>query len=137
MDEIPVIDSHLLKAARRRLGWSQVELAQKAGVSQSIISRLEAEKPPFDCKVSNLIALATSLMVPVADLLCYKTNPQERILSEALEPTFAAIVSMVAKRDYLDQHQAALILEGYLTSLLYRDDNELSFADPNVDIYDD
>ncbi len=52
---------------RLRKGWSQKELAQRMGTSQSYIARLETGG--IDPQVGTLCRLATVLEVPRADLL--------------------------------------------------------------------
>ena len=59
---------HMLKALRERKGLTQVELAEKAGVTQSYLARLEAgerENPSLDV----LKRLAEALGVPLSKLL--------------------------------------------------------------------
>ena len=55
-----------IRTARRRIPWSQHELARRCGVSQSSISRLEAGKAPT-VRVARLarilIALEASLVI--------------------------------------------------------------------------
>lgn len=62
-----------LKAARDRQGWSQAELAEKAGFQPSAISRFEtgAAKPSFE----NLRRLAGALRVSTDYLLGLVDNP--------------------------------------------------------------
>ena len=136
MSQFPIIDGAMLRASRKRMGWSQVELSTRAGVSQSIISRLEAEQEPYDCKLSNLLAISKALMVPIDSLIRPEVRPENTLDSFDLEPTFAGFVQLTSERDYADQQQAAFILEGYLMSLLFRETNELQFADPNIDLHD-
>ena len=134
MSHVPLIDGAMLKASRKRLGWSQSVVASRSGVSQSIISRLEAEQPPYDLKVSNLLAIAKTLMVPLDSLVRSEVHPGHVLPSYDLEPTLAGVVSLVAEASYTDQQRAAFILEGYLTSLMYRDDDDEQFSDPNVSV---
>lgn len=62
-----------LKAARERQGWSQAELAERAGFQPSAISRFEtdAAKPSFE----NLRRLAAALKVSTDYLLGLADDP--------------------------------------------------------------
>lgn len=131
MDEVPLINGGMIRSARKRMGWSQAELAAKSGVSQSIISRLEREEAPYDCMLSNLLSLASTLMLPVSSLLHQEDD--QNITTYNLEPTLAGVIHVLSQMKYFNQHQAALILDGYLTSLIYTDDDELKFSDVNVE----
>ena len=133
--EEPLVNGEIIKASRRRMGWSQSELAAKSGVSQSIISRLEAERTPHDCMLSTIIAIASTLMLPLSSLI-YETNPAESQDADfpELEPTLLAVVKVLATLKHRQQHQAALILDGFMTALLYDDEDDLRFTDLNVHI---
>lgn len=64
----PTSIGHRVRKLREQRGWSQVQLAYKAGTVPNVISRLETgavEEP----SLSTLRALATALGVDVADLL--------------------------------------------------------------------
>ena len=56
-----------IKAARKKRGWSQEELAQKAGLSRTYLARLETARQ--DPTLSTLEKLAKALRVNVAKLL--------------------------------------------------------------------
>ena len=50
------ISGEQLRTERHRLGWTQAELAERAGVSQAVVSRWERESPPRR-RIENLRAL--------------------------------------------------------------------------------
>ena len=56
-----------IKAERRKRGWSQEELADKAGLSRTYLARLETARQ--DPTLSTLEKLAKALRVTVAKLL--------------------------------------------------------------------
>lgn len=56
-----------IKEAREKLGMSQETLAQKAGVSRTMISKLETNQK-VDCKVSTLISISDALDCRVGDI---------------------------------------------------------------------
>jgi transcriptional regulator with XRE-family HTH domain len=51
----PILTPDLVRAARGLVGWSQIELATKAGVTVRTISRLESSTEPASSKVSTLL----------------------------------------------------------------------------------
>lgn len=56
-----------IKEARRARGWSQAELAKRAGISQQAVQRYESgEREP---RVSSVIAMASALGVTLSYLL--------------------------------------------------------------------
>lgn len=143
MNQGPLVDGEMIRVTRKRLGWSQAELAKKCGVTQSTISRLEGGRAPYNCELQAVVSLATALMVPISSLVPLgqpEAGEAEAVQDDRpgcpcdnLEPTFAGVVKVMATQSYLNQHQAALILDGYLASLLYNDPDELKFSDVNVD----
>lgn len=56
-----------IKEAREKLGMSQETLAQRAGVSRTMISKLETNQK-VDCKVSTLISISDALDCRVGDI---------------------------------------------------------------------
>lgn len=56
-----------LKELRRERGLTQLELAEKAGLSRGIITRLESDKD-FETTTGSLLKLARALEVPVDEL---------------------------------------------------------------------
>lgn len=57
-----------IKTARELRGLKQNELAKRAGVPQSIISRLETD-PQAGCNIKSLVKLARALDMPLFSLL--------------------------------------------------------------------
>lgn len=58
----------IVRARRKQLGWTQNELAEKAGVAQPLISRLESGRGG-NITIDNLRSLALALGCSVIDLL--------------------------------------------------------------------
>lgn len=56
-----------VKEYREQQGLTQQELSEKAGVSRTMVSKLETNQK-VDCKVSTLIAIANALERPVGDI---------------------------------------------------------------------
>lgn len=56
-----------LRAARKKRGWTQEDLAGRSGVQAGEVSRMEAGKR--DPQVSTLLKLARALEVPPGQLL--------------------------------------------------------------------
>ncbi len=56
-----------VKEIRENLGMSQAELAEKSGISRTMISKLETNQK-VDCKVSTLLALSNALGYPVSEI---------------------------------------------------------------------
>ena len=56
-----------IKDAREKLGISQAALAEAAGISRTMISKLETNQKT-DCKVSTLLAIASALGCSVGDI---------------------------------------------------------------------
>ena len=58
----------MIRELRLKRGWSQSELARRAGVKQSIISYIENGKTK-NPRIDTLSAIATALGVPVGRLI--------------------------------------------------------------------
>ena len=56
-----------VKEIREKIGMSQAELAEKSGISRTMISQLETNQK-VDCKVSTLIAISDTLGRPVSEI---------------------------------------------------------------------
>jgi transcriptional regulator with XRE-family HTH domain len=56
-----------IQKARRARGWSQEELARRAGVTRPYLARLETGRQ--DPRVSTIVKLARALRVPVGRLV--------------------------------------------------------------------
>lgn len=65
------IGNDLVREGRRRVGWTQAELAEKAGTTQSAIARLESGRtsPAFDdvLRMLRLMGLDLDLMLVERD----------------------------------------------------------------------
>lgn len=74
-DVVPIGDT--VREMRRQRGWTQAQLAEKAGVSQGQVSRLESGEtlnPSHD----TLARIAEAFTVPLAELIGRATNPTPR-----------------------------------------------------------
>ena len=58
-----------IRALRKEKGLTQIELAQKAGINHSIISRIEYSQPPKSCSLATLFRIADALEIEPADLI--------------------------------------------------------------------
>jgi DNA-binding XRE family transcriptional regulator len=56
-----------VREIREQLGMSQAELAEKSGISRTMISKLETNQK-VDCKVSTLLSISDALGCPVSDI---------------------------------------------------------------------
>ncbi|MBQ6609252.1 MAG: helix-turn-helix transcriptional regulator [Oscillospiraceae bacterium] len=56
-----------VKEYREEIGLTQAELSERAGISRTMISKLETNQK-VDCKVSTLLAIASVLGKPVGDI---------------------------------------------------------------------
>lgn len=53
-----LLTADLIRAARALLGWSQLDLAHRSGVSQKALSDFELEKKPVTAKASEKLRTA-------------------------------------------------------------------------------
>lgn len=53
-----LLTADLIRAARALLGWSQLELAHRSGVTQKALSDFELEKKPLTAKASDKLRTA-------------------------------------------------------------------------------
>lgn len=56
-----ILQSEQIKAARSLLGWSQLDLAKKAGVAHMTIRRFEAHEGPVSGNISSLTRVQDAL----------------------------------------------------------------------------
>jgi len=85
-----------IKAMRRALGLNQEDLAEKLGLTQANISRIEASvKGP---SAETLLAIAEALACDVRDLMGMKVKGSQRS-SQALDDDAKTFVLNVMKRD--------------------------------------
>lgn len=80
------------KVCERRLqkGWTQAELAERAGIAQANLSNIEKGKRDFT--VSMLFRLAAALDVRPAELIENENTPEPIVLTRAQIETLAAAV---------------------------------------------
>ena len=57
-----------LRKLRKQKGWSQRELAKRAGISRGYLSVIEGKRPP-DVTVDVIQKMAKALRMPISDLL--------------------------------------------------------------------
>ena len=58
----------LIKTLRERRGWSQSELARKAGIRQGVLSDIESGKTKHP-RIDTIAAIAQALGVPMEKLM--------------------------------------------------------------------
>jgi transcriptional regulator with XRE-family HTH domain len=76
-----LFDGAQLRALREARGWDKATLAQRAGVSASVLTRLERGSQA-DLRVSILVALARALEVEPAVLLNNHQTVREPVMIE-------------------------------------------------------
>ncbi len=69
------LDLSRVRAVRVEMDLSQEELAQRAGVTQSLISRIERSAAPY-VALSHMLAIASALGTPLTEL--YELVPRDR-----------------------------------------------------------
>jgi transcriptional regulator with XRE-family HTH domain len=90
-----------LRELRRAAGLTQIQLAEKAGLTQPFISRLE--RGETGVSVSNMVAMAIAMGVRPSDLLD-QSSAQSRLLAaidnlpEDQQETAADILEALARR---------------------------------------
>lgn len=118
----PIVNGKAIQSLRQRLNWTQGQLAQRAGVSQSVLSRLENNKDENAVSINHVGNIARALAVPVSHVLndpYYRVDEPLPNLEQALE----AVVRKLAEYDSVAQRRAAFILEGYVTALIFERDD--------------
>ena len=107
-----IINNSRIVELRLQKKWEQKQLAQEAGVAQSVISRLE-QGLQADFKISVIAAVAKALGVSVDGLLTQPYQPDTgEIVVELRE-----IMVELSHQPKPTQRQAAGIIRGYLTTL--------------------
>ena len=88
---------HFVREWRKAKGWSQVELAERAQVTQSMVSRVESGKQPYDADFLEQVALAMN--VTPADLIMRDPSDPEGLWSihDQLKPVERVQLVEVAK----------------------------------------
>lgn len=86
-----------IRKAREKLGWDMRELADKAGVSASTISRIE--RGVGKVAYENLLAVyrALGLSAPEADVFA-ENNDERRLISAWRDADYAIILEMIAEK---------------------------------------
>lgn len=105
MPDDPCMEDETLKLAiptsvrerRKARGWTQPELAEKAGISTTAVHNLEAGKNGFTDKT--LASLATALGCRPADLLLPMNERPQEITSEPEILSFLARIKGFTKTD--------------------------------------
>ncbi len=65
--EVKIMVQNKVKECREAAGLTQEELSKKAGISRTMISKLETDKKA-DCKVSTMLAIARVLERPLSEI---------------------------------------------------------------------
>lgn len=104
-----MIDPSKIEQFRLNKNWNQLQLAQKAKINPSVISRIERGLQK-DCKLSVILAIASALDVRIDDLLTTRNETEYDVELEAA-------MQQLVKYPQAKQKQAAAILRGYLSSL--------------------
>lgn len=102
-----LVDGARIANLRKQRGLDQYELAEKAGVAPSVISRLERNLQA-DYKLSVIVSVARILGVTVDELLI-DTDVEQDML-----PEFRAVLDEIRSRDVTTQRLAAGVLRGLL-----------------------
>jgi transcriptional regulator with XRE-family HTH domain len=99
----------IVKRKREKAGWSQEQLAKRAGVNQANISNLEASRYK-DISLSTLRGLAKAFRCQVIDLLpeqdkeaCYSDPPADELSIYGLYEKFK---TLEARIEHLEGRQA-------------------------------
>ena len=66
-----------LKEAREKLGYTQVQVANKLGVSQNYYCDIENGVRQKEMKASTLLLLSEILKIPISDVLEHERNLQD------------------------------------------------------------
>lgn len=109
---VGIINNSRIVELRLKKKWEQKQLAQEAGVAQSVISRLE-QGLQADFKISVIAAVAKALGVSVDSLVALPYQPETgEIVIELAEA-----VTELSNQPKAIQRQAAGILRGYLATV--------------------
>lgn len=93
---IAIPDLSRLKALRQSLGWSQHDLARHAGVSQSLIAKIEAGT--LDPSLSNAQKIAQALIAKMPKEKMVKQVMSKHVLSFSSETSLLEVVRIMRKK---------------------------------------
>lgn len=79
-----IIDGQKIVELRKLRNWEQQDLAKVAGITSSVVSRLERNLQS-DCKLSVIVAISKALDVPVESLFKIEIQTQHTKVVPALE----------------------------------------------------
>lgn len=105
------INGQVIKELREMRGWGQRELATKAGINQSVLSRLERNLQD-DVMFSVVAALADALGTTI-DALSPTPNSSEGIPI----PELSVVLDLVVAQREEIQRQIAGVIRGYLSTM--------------------
>lgn len=107
----PIIDGERLRALREARNWDKQTLAQQAGISASVITRLERGSQA-DLRVSILLALARTLEIEPGALLTAITPASGQAL-----PDLAAALHEASRLSPSHQRHLASLMKTYILEL--------------------
>ncbi|WP_031509709.1 helix-turn-helix domain-containing protein [Streptomyces megasporus] len=87
-----------LRAARARRGLTQKELAGLAGVSVSLIRKLEQPGEDYDTRLETVRKLATALRMPTSKLIARDAGPDDEDTTDQWEPVRRALTAPLPDR---------------------------------------
>lgn len=107
------IDGRRITALREAKGWTQLELAEAAGVTPSVISRLERNLQA-DFKLSVVVAVADALETPLDVLLSREFAVETR--GELIVDVRSVLADLSTYPPAVQQHIAEIV-RAYLSAL--------------------
>lgn len=107
-----LLNGSLVAELRTKKGWSQLDLAQAAGITSSVVSRIE-RGTQADFHLSVVASLAKALYTPIDSLL----TENYRVTSGEFESELQAVLNELSLKPKHIQLQAAGILRGFLGAL--------------------
>ena len=106
-----LIDGQRVAELRKQRGWDQYELAEVAGVTSSMISRLERNMQE-DYKLSAVLGIARALGVTIDSLLADEPRPEK----QGLLPELQQAVDTLRQQPAEIQNHVSRIIRGYLST---------------------
>jgi transcriptional regulator with XRE-family HTH domain len=107
----PIIDGERLRALREARSWDKRTLAQQAGISASVVTRLERGSQA-DLRVSVLLALARTLEIEPGTLLTANT-----LESGQAQPDLEAAFREASRMAPNNQRHLASLMRIYVLEL--------------------